>query len=422
MTTRLSLMLAKNLHLSSGNALEKEVYPLRWRPALIESPPDISGLPLIDDALYLFNTVKHHLDQHYRFFDHETFIDHLHRFYSGNLLQESTENRLCFVLFLLVLAFGNAFLLRSRNNKDPPGDKFFLRTMALIFDETNLWTEGLLTVEIGQAIRIAQLDGLHTELPGHELRVETVTRCRYLWWTLYVMDRHVSSSLALPMTTHDSDITTLLKPADAGSRREPAPIYKNKKAKLGTFSEKTRTILQTMTLHARENEEIVQAKSSNSLETMPKGTQYITLLYHQCVIVAIRLLVLSVLKERLERLGCREDDWQSFLASTKALINTGIKSAFKTLQILADENSVLKVFLPFELEVMFGVALHLMMAETLLPHATQGQSYSHEVHSILDEMIFKRNRLATARKTELTHLETLFRELAARVERMACKP
>lgn len=32
------------------------------------------------------------------------------------------------------------------------------------------------------------------------------------------MDRHVSSSLGLPMTTQDSDITTTLNPAAAGSR------------------------------------------------------------------------------------------------------------------------------------------------------------------------------------------------------------
>jgi hypothetical protein len=170
------------------------------------------------------------------------------------------------------------------------------------------------SAQIGQAIRIAQLDGLHTELPEEELGVETVARCRNLWWTLYVMDRHVSSSLGLTMTTHDSDITTLLKPADVRSLRDATlslhvklsylhssiltckmcleppmstksniliEIYKNEKTELGTFLEKTRTILQTMTLYAREIEEIVQTESSNSLETMPKGIRYITLLYHQ---------------------------------------------------------------------------------------------------------------------------------------------
>ncbi|OJI96044.1 hypothetical protein ASPVEDRAFT_35372 [Aspergillus versicolor CBS 583.65] len=461
LTTRLSLMMAENLHLESPykvpSSLDKEVYPLRWRSAPAEDPPDISGLPSIDDALYLFNTVKHHLDQHYRFFDEESFTARLQEFYSGNSLQKATENRLWFVHFLLVLAFGNAFLLRSRNTKDAPGSKFFLRAMSLMPDYTNLWTDGLLAVEvlaltglylysidhresahvyIGQAIRIAQLDGLHTELPEEELGADTVDRCRNLWWTLYVMDRHVSSSLGLPMTTQDSDITTVLKPANTGSRRDATlslhvklsylfssiltTIYKNEKTELGAFLDKTRTILQTMTVYAREIEEIVHPKTSNSVETMPKGTRYITLLYHQCVFVATRPLLLSVLKERLERSTHGVEEWQSFLAPTKALISTGIKSALKTLQILTDENSLLEVFLPFEMEVTYGAALHLMIANTLFPHSTDstpGYSWSHEAHSILDEMVSKGNMLAAARKTELSHLESLFKELAARIER-----
>ncbi|RJE23739.1 hypothetical protein PHISCL_03932 [Aspergillus sclerotialis] len=238
--------MSENLQLESPyrtpSSLNKEIYPLRWRPALVEDPPDISGLPSIDDALYL---VKHHLDQHYRFFDEESFIRNLQEFYSDNSLQKATDNRLWFVHFLLVLAFGNAFLLRSRSYRSPPGSKFFLRAMSLLPDYADLWTEGILAVEvlalaglclysidhrepahvhITQAIRIAQPDGLHTDLPEHELGLDTVTRCRNLWWTLYVMDRHVSSSLGLPMIVQDSDITTVLNPARAGSRRDATLI------------------------------------------------------------------------------------------------------------------------------------------------------------------------------------------------------
>lgn len=36
-----------------------------------------------------------------------------------------------------------------------------------------------------------------------------------------------------------------------------------------------------MTRYAKEIEELVQSKPPNSVETMPKGTRYITLLYHQ---------------------------------------------------------------------------------------------------------------------------------------------
>ena len=75
-------------------------------------------------------------------------------------------------------------------------------------------------MQVVQAIRIAQLDGLHTELPEDELGVKTVNRCRNLWWTLYVMDRHISSSLGLPMAIQDSDITTVLNSAREGSRHD----------------------------------------------------------------------------------------------------------------------------------------------------------------------------------------------------------
>ncbi|KAF7595575.1 hypothetical protein BBP40_005610 [Aspergillus hancockii] len=330
--------------------------------------------------------------------------------------------------------------------------------MSLMPDHASLWKDSLLASEtlalaglylysidhresahvyIGQAIRIAQLEGLHTELPEDELGTETVARCRNLWWTLYIMDRHFSSSVGLPMTTQDSDITTLVEPPSTCSQRDATlslqvnlsqllssiltSIYKTEKTELGTFLEKTRAILQTMAGHAQEIENIINLKFQNSVDTMPKGTRHITLLYHQCVIVALRPLLLSVLKERLDKLGHGEEDWEHFLAPIKSLISTGIKSAAKTLQILTDEDSLLEVFLPFDLEFTYAAAIHLTMANALFPHAAEGQTYSEEAHSILDEMIYKGNRLAAVRKAELTHLEILFRELAARIERRGLK-
>lgn len=56
------------------------------------------------------------------------------------------------------------------------------------------------------------------------------------------------------------------------------------------------------------------------------------------------------------------------------------------------------------------------MANTLFPRMAEGQTYSQDAHSILDEMISAGNRLAEARKAELTHLEALFRELTTQTE------
>ena len=248
-------MITEKLSLESLNnspgLLEGDVYALQWRDAAPNDPPDISGLPSIDQALYLFNTVKFHLGQIYRFFDdEETFVRHVREFYQGDAVVKASECRLWFVQFLLVLAFGNAFLSRSRGTNDPPGSKFFVRATSLMPDLASLWEDSLLAIEVlammglyrysidyresahvyvsntllhsslandsaqvGQAIRIAQLGGLHTQLPEEELGSRTLTRCRNLWWTLYIMDRHFSSSVGIPMTTHDCDISTLVDPS-----------------------------------------------------------------------------------------------------------------------------------------------------------------------------------------------------------------
>jgi proline utilization trans-activator len=73
--------------------------------------------------------------------------------------------------------------------------------------------------KVCQAIGIAQLEGLHTQLPEDELGPETVIRVRDLWWTLYIMDRQYSSSLGIPKMTQDDDITTLLEDLETTSHQ-----------------------------------------------------------------------------------------------------------------------------------------------------------------------------------------------------------
>ena len=63
---------------------------------------------------------------------------------------------------------------------------------------------------------------MHTLLPEDELGVETVTTCRNLWWTLYILDRHFSASLGLPMLLQDSDITTPATAPNIGSQGDSA--------------------------------------------------------------------------------------------------------------------------------------------------------------------------------------------------------
>lgn len=252
-TARLIAMMTEKLNLDSDNDppklyLDGDIYPFAWNRVTATEPPDTSGLPSLDHTLYLFHIVRFHLNRTYRFFDEDYFVTQLHKFYKSRSDEEATEPRFWFVQFLLVLALGNAFLSRPRNRTDPPGSKYFARAMAIMPNHTSTGKDSLLAIEVsalaglylyaidhreaahvqvsksrtavsscanidaqvGHAIRIAQLEGLHTQLPEEDLGAATVARCRNLWWTLYIMDRHVSSSLGLPMTTRDREISTLV--------------------------------------------------------------------------------------------------------------------------------------------------------------------------------------------------------------------
>ncbi|KAF4965665.1 hypothetical protein FSARC_6560 [Fusarium sarcochroum] len=479
-TLRLMLMLGDKLqpgvHMIPPQLIERDVYTISWNIRPPHEKPDVTGLPSLDYAIYMFHTFKFHLGQTYRLFDEVEFVNQIRDFYSDAQLK-AEENRLWYVKFLLILAFGTAFhSTQPLPSGEPPGSKFFVRAMGLMPDHTALWKDSLLAIEVlamvglylysideresahvylGQAIRIAQLEGLHTQLPDSELGSDTVQSCRDLWWTLYIMDRHFSSSLGLPMSVQDSDISTPVNPPNVGSQEDSArslqvnlshllsviltTLYKPEKTPLGQFLEQTKSILHTLAHHAQDIERIISLKFRNSVDTMPRGTRYITLLYHQCVIVATRPLLLSVLKERLDILGHPGDEnWESFLNQTAAVISTGIKSAVKTLQILSSEYSLLgkhllsmtpagdplgadkpayiEVFLPYDLEFTFGAALHLNMATALFPGVADDQGCRQLIHNILDNMIARGNRLAAVRKQELVYLESQCQELVSQVQ------
>ncbi|OHW91776.1 hypothetical protein CSPAE12_09556 [Colletotrichum incanum] len=322
-TIRLMLILSERMDPAPEiprHLLEHDIYNFLPKLSSPANLPDTRYLPSLDHALYLFGTVKFHLGQTYQFFDKVEFEAQIRELYSGNVAQKATKSKLWFAKFLLVLAFGTAFHSRPvhPNNRDAPGGKFSIQAMSLIPDGTHLWQDSLLATEVlamiglylfsideresahlylGQAIHIAEMEGLHTQLPEEEIGAETAAWCRDLWWTLYIMDRHFSASVGLPMSVHDSEITTMIHPPNKGSLSDSVrslqvklshllsmilrTVYKPTHTSLETYLERTKPILHTLAQCAQELEKVFSLKFLSSLDTMPKGMRYITLLYHQ---------------------------------------------------------------------------------------------------------------------------------------------
>lgn len=152
-TARLIAMMTEKLNLDSDDDppklyLDGDIYPFAWNRVTATEPPDTSGLPSLDHTLYLFHIVRYHLNRTYRFFDKDYFVTQLHKFYKSRSAEEATEPRFWFVQFLLVLALGNAFLSRPRNQSDPPGSKYFARAMAVMPNHTSTGKDSLLAIEV----------------------------------------------------------------------------------------------------------------------------------------------------------------------------------------------------------------------------------------------------------------------------------
>lgn len=53
-------------------------------------------------------------------------------------------------------------------------------------------------------MRIALAQDMHTDMPVEHLREALVQWCRKIWWTIYVLDRQMTSLMSLPQSVrHD---------------------------------------------------------------------------------------------------------------------------------------------------------------------------------------------------------------------------
>lgn len=109
--------------------LDGDIYQIDLNDTGVVDPLSTSGLPSLDYALYLFEVTRFHLGQIYRIFEADSFRARIHDLYRCRDPGATETSRIWFVQFLLVLAFGKAFVSR-KNCRHPPGSRFFARAMC----------------------------------------------------------------------------------------------------------------------------------------------------------------------------------------------------------------------------------------------------------------------------------------------------
>ncbi|KAJ0124599.1 hypothetical protein J7T55_005938 [Diaporthe amygdali] len=423
--------------------VDGQAVKLDWPSSREVIPKPTADIPSLDHALYLTNTVKFHLGQTYHLFDENDFMSGLHDFYRNGTKQEpTTDTRLWYIQFLLVMAFGKALLVPGAPGQSPPGSGLFSRALELLPDNQGLYQDPILSMEIlcclalylqsvdhrnsaftyiGQAFRIALTQGLHCE-PSEGLLSETeANRLRCIWWTIYILDRKLSSLMGAPSSIQDSDITVTLPLSEPINYKYKAlglhvalsqlhakvlsTVYGADGKLEPSFLKKIQEVLRDMARLAPQLTAGFEFKFDN-YEPASRISATLNLSYHQCVVLATRPLLICLLQDVLARQDAIHRD---LAGPIKALLSTSSESASKSLRILSTLQSqhLLETFLSFDLEQTFssGFILTLMTAIPGLPN--HDSSYLDTAFSILSTIIAHGNMVALYRKEELEKLQEI---------------
>ncbi|KAB8259049.1 hypothetical protein BDV32DRAFT_150761 [Aspergillus pseudonomiae] len=441
-----------NAPLPTGSLyFDGSAYDLGWEGTRTTVTHEIPMAPPLDFSIYLINAVKFHAGQLFHLFDEETFMGGLYAFYE-NPEHQMAHSGLWYIHYLLILAFGKAFVVQRNQGSRPPGCEFFTKALQLLPDTTNLCRDPIVATEIlccialylqsldcrnsahnyiGQAARIAQAQGMHTNMSAEHLGDAIVQRCRRIWWTIYILDRQMTSLMGLPQSIRDDQLHHQL-PYFPGSPQKAIALSMQIKvcqimdeissSVYGPDGRLNRNfLLRTKSALASAAEVITELRKcydlrldESSISGVSRLSAHLHLLYHQCIVLATRPVLFCFLKMRIQTTDSSLESLNSS-ANVRKLLQVCIDSAQQILNILMvlQRQNLLDSFLPFDLEATYTAAVVLVTAPaadaSLLDDWTP---WFHTSVTVLDEMISRGNLIAGFRKSELQQLAGMLSQLA----------
>ena len=122
-------------------------FRLRWKPKADVEQSDLANLPPKAYVTYMLSTVQFHLGELSQLIDQSNFERHLDSFYR-DALSTAQYQRLWFVEYLLILAFGKAFLYQAGPVSVPAGCEYGMRALSLLPDPAQMHEEQMLSIEV----------------------------------------------------------------------------------------------------------------------------------------------------------------------------------------------------------------------------------------------------------------------------------
>ncbi|KAF7185140.1 putative transcriptional regulatory protein C3C7.04 [Pseudocercospora fuligena] len=370
---------------SAGGRLPQEqlhfdgtAYALKWngyRDANADAIASIN-LPSADFAVFLINAVKFHCGQLLHLFDESSFMQKFAQFHESRM-DPSLCAGLWYSHYCIILALGTMLIARDGESQTIPGEQLFIKGMMALPDLAFSEEDPVETIEIlccaalylqccdrrrqsyhliGQALRLAIVEGIHTAMQDRTCTLAVAERCRAVWWTVFCLDCHASALMGGPLAIEIREIDAKLPHMSGMSHRRAAlTAYVALMKVLWHILKTWRYSLQG-----------VRAPSSAPASVRDPG--YTT--------IAIQLF------------------------ATKA--RTCVSAAQQSITVIKalKDQYLLECTLPFDMEAVWSAAVVLLTAEaSSIAVPTDWAQYRSATTAILDRMAKSGNRVAELRRT-----------------------
>ncbi|KAG7129298.1 Proline utilization trans-activator like protein [Verticillium longisporum] len=423
--------------------LDGKALRLRWRPVALDETPDVSNLPPLDYALFLFNTVKFYLGLVFYIIDEPTFLRNLHEFYENPVVKASAC-RSWFAQYLFVLAYGKAFIVNQSSPEGPAGYQYAVRAMGMLPDLSGLDSDQISGIQalalaavylqsvdmrlaafqhIGQALRICIIEGMHRHMPEDVVGEAYSQQCNVVFWVVYQLDREFSALIGAPSSIRDEDIT-VRSPSEMFSSidmlnmglqvrlsrlmaRILTTVYGAGKQFDGSLVRNTKSILRDLAQLSKDLNHHLNTHFQGTISKTSRIALRLILSYHYCVVLTTRPLVMCALHMHIEQKDTPNSQAIALAPPVASLMQSCVDSAqtvLHTLRVIGDED-LLEAFLPFQLEDAFSSAFILYLIRAITPALIQDNNWTENIRSALDKMISKGSIVAPLRKLELSQLE-----------------
>ncbi|CEI41075.1 unnamed protein product [Fusarium venenatum] len=423
--------------------LDGVAFRLQWRPLMPEEHPDISNLPPSDYAFFLVQTARFYLGPLASLIDETEFLQHFKELYQ-DASTKAASCKLWYAQYLLMIAFGKAFLGGKSADGSPPGYQYAARAMPLMPELAGIALDPILSAQaltlaaiyfqsidmrvaayqhIGQALRICVLSGFHRHMPEEVVGAQHSKRCHIIFWVVYMLDQEFAALIGATSAIRDEDITNKL-PSQADNSltslsltlhvqlarliaRLLGTVYGVGKDYDGTLFSNTQSILRNLAELNRDLIHIINKHFRDSISKASRIATRLLLQYHHCVVLTTRPQIMCALHMHIEQSKTQMTHGLSLSPPVASLIQSCVSSAqsiLKTLRALADED-LIEAFLPFQIEYASSSAFLLHLIPIICPSLLSDSSWRDDARYVFDTLIAKGSLIAPLRKVELEQLE-----------------